>query len=436
MKQTEKLKYHERLASPRTTFGSEKGINMLLKNCKILINKQLVLRDILIVDGKIKEISEDIDSNSSSIKDIIDCKGKFVMPGIIDPHVHFREPGMTHKEDFLTGSMAAAAGGITTFLDMPNTLPPTATAAFLDEKRRLAAKSIVNYGFHFCAAVENGKGNIEEIKQAKNITSVKLFMNLSTGKLMISDDKVLNDIFAAARLNPGIVAVHAEEKMVEKAITLAKKHNTRLYFCHISKQDELKYIRNNKAGNIFVEVTPHHLFLSEADDKNSFTKMKPQLRSGEDQKALWQAIDDRIVDTIGTDHAPHTLEEKNASSFPFGVPGCETMLPLMLNAYHLNRISLARIQELCCENPAKIFKIKNKGFIKEGYDADIVIIDIDLVRSVDNKQLFTKCKWSPFAGRVLKGWPVMTIVNGNVVYDYLSKNKINDIKAKEVEFNV
>jgi dihydroorotase len=348
---------------------------------------------------------------------------------------------MTHKEDFMTGSMAAAAGGITTFLDMPNTIPPTSTIALLDEKRRLAEKSIVNYGFHFCAASVDSNSNVDEIKKAKNIASVKVFMNLSTGKLMINDEKVLDEIFAASKENPGIVSVHAEEEMVEKAIKLAKKHNTKLYLCHISKADEVNMIRREKTHDVFVEVTPHHLFLTEIDDKDSFTKMKPSLRTLDDQEALWQAIDEGIVDTIGTDHAPHTVEEKQSAQFPYGIPGCETMLPLLLNSVNESKISLETIQKLCCENPANIFRIKNKGFIREGYDADLVVVDMDLVKTVDNAQLFTKCKWSPFRGKTLTGWPVMTIVNGAKVFDYYSDRQIINIEvdeksSKEVEFNV
>lgn len=386
------------------------------------------MKDILIKEDKILSVSKagNISNINNSEQDVIDCACKLVMPGIIDPHVHFREPGMTQKEDFLTGSMAAAAGGITTVLDMPNTIPPLTSVELLDEKRTLAKKSIVNYGFHFGAAPDN----LEEIKHAKNIASVKVFMNQSTGKLMIDDDVVLDGIFANSRL----VAVHAEGEMVQKAINLSKKHNTMLYLCHVSKAEELEVIRNAKAekrGSIFVEVTPHHLFLTEQDDKDSFTKMKPQLKSVDDQKALWQAVEDGIVDTIATDHAPHTIEEKSSFQFPYGVPGCETLLPLLLNAVNEGKLSISRLQQLCCENPVRIFCMKGKGRIEEGYDADLVVVDMDMVKKVDNKLLLTKCKWSSFHGKILKGWPVITIVNGNVVFDH---GRINDIKAKEIEF--
>jgi len=394
---------------------------MLLKNCTIIRQGEEMVADILIEDGKIAKIGQRLTSSGKTI----DVAKRHVLPGLIDPHVHFREPGLTHKEDFQTGSMAAAAGGITTFLDMPNTLPPTTTVALLQEKRELAKKSIVNYGFHFGAASDN----VDEIKKARNIASVKVFMNLSTGRLMIKDDNVLERIFRNSR----IVTVHAEGGMVDKAIALAKKCKNKLYLCHISQREELDVIRENKDERIFAEATPHHLFLNEQDDLDSFTKMKPELKSPLDQEALFEAVTGGLIDTIGTDHAPHTIGEKMADDFPHGVPGCETALPLLLNAVNDGRLSLQRIIELCCENPARIFRIRNKGFIREGYDADLVIIDMDLAQEVDEDRLYTRCKWSPFKGLMLKGWPVMTIVNGSVVF---ADGKVNLLhRGREVEID-
>ncbi len=394
---------------------------MLLKNCTILIDGKETQSDILIEGAKISKIGKDIPYYGNTI----DLSGKHVIPGLIDPHVHFRDPGMTQKEDFFTGSKAAAAGGITTVLDMPNTIPPTTTVDLLKEKRKLAEKSIVNYGFHFGAASDN----ISEIKKAKNIASVKVFLNVTTGKLLIEDDNVLEEVFKAA----GTISVHAEGDMVRKAVELAKKTKTRLYLCHISTKEEVDYLKKNKGEGIFAEVTPHHLFLTEDDDKDSFTKMKPELKSEHDQKALWEAVKDGIIDTIGTDHAPHTIEEKKKMEFPHGVPGCETILPLLLDQVNKGKIKLSKVVELACENPAKIFSIKNKGHIMEGYDADLTVVDMDLVKEVQNEKLYTKCGWSPFHGRKLKGWPVMTIVNGNIVY---GEGKLNEeVKGREVEID-
>jgi dihydroorotase len=392
---------------------------MILKNCTIIRQGEEMVTDILIENGKIAKIGK------LEGKDAIDVEKRHVLPGLIDPHVHFREPGLTHKEDFLTGSMAAAAGGITTFLDMPNTVPPTTTIELLEEKRKLARKSVVNYGFHFGASVD---GNIDEIRKAKNIASTKLFMNVTTGKMLITDDKLLKEVFASSK----IVSVHAEGEMVNKAIRLAKETGTRLYLCHISAADELEAIREMKTPKIYSEATPHHLFLSSQDGLDAFTKMKPELKSLPDQEALFDATATGLISTIGTDHAPHTIGEKMSPGFPFGVPGCETMLPLLLNAVNDERLTLQRVIELCCENPAVIFGIKDKGFIREGYDADLVIVDMDFVQEVSADRLFTKSKWSPFEGMNLKGWPVMTIVNGNIVFE--DGQVSQDHAGKEVTF--
>lgn len=400
--------------------GQNREDKMLLKNCRLLLQDKEIIAEIIIENGKIAKIGHNLKHKGP----VVDIKKKHVLPGIIDPHVHFREPGMTHKEDFLSGSRAAAAGGVTTFIDMPNTIPPTTTVKLLLQKRALAKKSIVNYGFHFAAAVDN----IEEIKKVKNIASVKVFMNISTGKLMIKDDEALKRIFSSSRL----ITVHAEGDMVEKAIELSKECGNRLYLCHISAREELDYIRENKDKNIFAEATPHHLFLSDENDDDSFTKMKPSLKSVLDQEALLEAANDGLIDTIGTDHAPHTVGEKLSKEYPYGIPGSETMLPLLLNAVNDGRLTLQRIIELCCHNPARIFRIKNKGFLRPGSDADLTIVDMELEKAVDEDKLFTKCGWSPYNGLMLKGWPVMTIVGGNIVFDNGKIDENN--KGREVEF--
>jgi dihydroorotase len=415
--------------------NKKRKMDLLLKNCKILKNDNLILMNILISENKIQKITCDMIEGDH---DTIDCYGNVVIPGLIDVHVHFREPGMEHKEDFLTGSYAASAGGITTILDMPNTKPPTFTIEALEQKRELAKKSIVNYGFYFGVSAN---GNTEEIKKAVelgDIAGLKIYMNDTTGNLLVTNNELLEEIFEKAKTVNKVVAVHAEGEILEKAVKLAKRYENKLYLCHVSTKNEIDFIRTNQSEHIFVEVTPHHLFLSDKEDDNPFTKMLPSLKSYEDQQALWGAIKEGVVSTIGTDHAPHLYEEKNGENIPFGVPGCETMLPLLLNAINQGKLSLAKLQELCCHNPANIFGMKNKGQIKEGYDADLVIIDLNMERKIENDKLFTKCKWSPFDGEKLKGWPTMTIVNGNIVYDYNNGNPLlnKDYKGKEVEYNV
>lgn len=397
-------------------------MSLLIKNCKLLSNNQEVIKHILIRNGKIAKISD----NAEHAEKMIDADSNFIIPGVIDPHVHFREPGLTHKEDFFTGSCAAAAGGITTIIDMPNTQPPVTTVWDMQFKRALAKKSIVNYGFHFGGSADD---NINEIKKAGNIASVKVFMNVSTGKMLIEDDELLERVFSAS----GLVAVHAEKDMVEKAIKLSKKCGNRLYLCHLSLKKEIDVLRQYKNDRIFAEAAPHHLFLTNNDFRKmkGFADMKPALKSQKDQDALWDAIEEGLIDTIGTDHAPHTIKEKKQKKYPAGVPGCETMLPLLLDAVNKGKISLTKVVRLTSANPARIFRIKNKGRIAAGYDADLTIIDMSLKKKVKNKELNTKCRWSPFNGKILKGWPVTTIIGGNVVFH---NNKINNIPAKEISY--
>ncbi|MBW2980430.1 amidohydrolase family protein [Candidatus Woesearchaeota archaeon] len=394
-------------------------ISTLIKNAKILVNGKLVEKHILLENHKIREVIDE----PVTVDKIIDVNHKLVIPGMIDCHVHFREPGMTHKEDFFTGSCAAAKGGVTTIMDMPNTKPPTTTVDLLKEKRELGKKSIVNYGLHFGATPDNSN----EIRNAKGIVSTKVFMNQTTGDMMFERDENLQAAFKASRN----ISVHAEGETVGKALDIFKSFcgkKQQLYLCHISTKKELTMIRKFKKSNIHVEVTPHHLFLTVDDDKDAFTKMKPLLKTKEDQDALWNAIDKGLVATIGSDHAPHTIEEKKSEKFPYGVPGVETTLPLLLNAVNEKRLTLQKVIELTSVNPAKIYGL-NKGAIAEGYDADLVVVDMELKKEVRNEEMLTKCKWSPFNGKLLKGWPVMTIVGGEVVY---TGGKINDIKAKEI----
>jgi len=394
-------------------------ISKLIKNCKILEDGKLVERTLFLEDSKIKKISDEI----ITAEEVIDAKGMIVLPGMIDCHVHCREPGMTEKEDFLTASKAAAAGGVTTIIDMPNTKPATTTVELLEQKRELAKKSVVNYGFHFGSTMEN----LSQITHAKNIASVKIYMDETTGELMMNDDSWIKKIIE----NSKRVSVHAEGDNVEKAINFIRDTKNKLYLCHISRASEVEYLKKHKLKNkVFVEVTPHHLFLTEEDKAKlgNFGLMKPELCSKEEQDALWEFLNKGKVDTIGSDHAPHTSEDKKEAVF--GVPGLETTMPLLLNAVNEKKLTLQKVVELTAENPAKIFGIKEKGRIEEGCDADLIFVDMELEKEVKNEELFTKCKWSPFNGMKLKGWPVMTIVNGNLIYQ---DNKINEsVKGKEV----
>jgi len=393
-------------------------MSLLIKNGKIYQNKSLVAKNIFIKEDKITKIS----NQEIQADETIDAKDKIIIPGLVDSHVHFREPGMTEKEDFLSGSMAAAAGGVTTIIDMPNTIPPTDNLQRLEEKRNLAKKSVVNFGFHFGSS----KDNISEIKKAERVASVKIYMDHTTGDLKLENKNILEKIFTSNKT----IAVHAEGENVKIAKELIQLSDNILYICHVSSKQDLDEAKKEIKNKVYVEVCPHHLFLTKENlnELQNFGEMKPDLKTKEDQDSLWEGIKNGLVDTIATDHAPHTKENKLQLNYPYGVPGCETMLPLLLND---ERIDINTIVKLCCENPVKIFKIKNKGFIKEGFDADLTIIDQELEKEVKDEELFTKCKWSPFNGWKLKGWPITTIVNGKVIFD----GKINNIPGKEVEYN-
>ena len=417
--------------------------NIILKNGIDVFGNKI---EILINNDIIEKISENIDENkfenSENLK-IIDVGKKLIMPGIIDVHTHMREPGVTYKEDFETGSCACAKAGVTTFYDMPNTIPTTTTLENLMEKKKLASeKSIVNFGFHFGGSKND---NIEEIKKVlknREVNTVKIFMNVSTGEMLIEDDEILARVFENSKL----VLVHAENEMIDKAIELNKNYGSGLYVCHIPSAEEMKKVidakKNSKVNTkehpVYAEVTPHHLFLNteirESTERNKMLlRMKPELREKSDNEFLWEAINRGEVDTIGTDHAPHLISEK-LEKITFGMPGVETSLALMINAYNEGKISLEMIQKLMCENPAKIMKIEKRGKLQEGYFADIIVVDPkkEWIVGVDDT-IESKCGWTPYENWKLKGKNTMTIINGKIVYE---NRKINEnVKSgKEVKF--
>lgn len=403
----------------------------------------------LILNDKIDKISEgfseeeikNIDKNEKL--EIIDLKGKTVMPGVIDVHTHMREPGITSKEDFATGSRACAKAGVTTFYDMPNTIPTTTTLEALRDKKKLASeKSIVNYGFHFGGSRNNNIDEIKKVLEAKEANTVKIFMNVTTGEMLIEDEDILKNIFKNSKL----VLVHAENEMIDKAVEYNKNYGNGLYVCHIPSKEELKKVLEAKKNPelntgkhpVYAEVTPHHLFLNEeireSTDRNKMLlRMKPELRTKKDNEFLWEALNNGEVDTIGTDHAPHLISEK-LEKITFGMPGVETSLALMLNAYNEGKVKLEMIQKLMSENPARIMKISKRGKLEEGYYADVIAVDLDKEWTVGVEDTIeSKCGWTPYENWKLKGKNVLTIVNGKVVYQ---NNKFNDNleNGKEVEF--
>ncbi len=416
---------------------------IILKNGTDVFGKKI---EILINEEIIEKISENIGEkeflNKENVK-IIDVEKKLIMPGVIDVHTHMREPGITYKEDFRTGSKACAKGGITTFYDMPNTVPATTDLENLLNKRELAGKkSIVNFGIHFGGSKNNNINEIKKVLEKKEANTVKIFMNVTTGEMLIEDDEILKEVFQ----NSELVLVHAENEMIDKAIDLNQKYGKGLYVCHIPSAEELKKVieakKNNKFNNenhpVFAEVTPHHMFLNEeireSSERNKMLlRMKPELRKKFDNEFLWKAINEGCIDTIGTDHAPHLIEEK-MEKVTFGMPGVETSLALMLTAYNEGKIKLPVIQKLMCENPAEIMKIVRRGKLKEGYYADVIVVDTEKewIADVDDT-LESKCGWTPYENWKLKGKNIMTIVNGEIVYE---KGKINENakKGKAIEF--
>lgn len=384
---------------------------MLLKNCRILYHGEEGIKDILIEKEKIVKIYSCSEVEELDIDEIIDVDRNWVLPGVMDVHTHMRDPGLSHKEDFETGSKACAKGGVTTFIDMPNTVPNTTTKEILDTKESNSKnRSYVDYGFHFGGSRLD---NSEEIKKVRDrVASTKIFLNMSTGDMLVEEEKVLENLFKESK----IVSVHAEDEMVDKAIDLARKFRKPLYLCHLSKKNEVEKLRAAKKEGlkIYGEVAPHHLFL-DSSMANSLLIMKPELKGKEDNEALWLGLKDGTIDTIGTDHAPHTLEEKSSKT-TYGIPGVENSLELMLKELN-KKIDMKTLQRVMSENPAKIFGIIGKGKIEVGYDADLVVVDLNNKETIKNENVVSKCGWTPYSGIVGGGKVLLTMVRGHIVYD-------------------
>ena len=431
---------------------------ILIKNGYLVSSNGISKKDILISGEKIAKIG---DLSDLQCDNEIDASNKHIFPGLIDPQVHFRDPGYPDKEDLRTGSMAAAAGGITTFFEMPNTSPSTTTIERLNQKFETASKKcIVNHSFFFGATPKN----LNDIANLENICGLKIFMGSSTGNLLVDNYEDLDKIFAAC---DRVIAVHAEDeeilrestksiegndfthhpiarpveaavKATSQAIELALKYNKRLHVLHLSTAEEVEIIRKHKSTNLITcETTPQHLLMKSPDiyEKiGSFAQMNPPIRSSRHQEELWRGLMDGTIDCIATDHAPHTIEEKKLpyGQAPSGMPGVETSLTLMLNEVSKGIVKIEDIVKWMSENPATLYKLKNKGFLKIGYDADITIVDMNKQKVISNKNVKSKCGWTAFNGTKTTGWPITTIVNGNIVYDNEELNF--DFSGKRVEF--
>ncbi|MDB9961105.1 dihydroorotase [Oceanihabitans sp.] len=441
----------------------------LIKNAKIVNEGAVFHGDILIEGDYIKQISESINLQSDGLH-VIEADGKYVIPGAIDDQVHFREPGLTHKANIETESRAAIAGGITSFIEMPNTNPQTTTIEKLNEKFEIAAKtSYANYSFMFGGTNDN----IDEILKVdpKQVAALKLFLGSSTGNMLVDNPEVLENIFSKTNL---LIAVHCEDEGTikhnlekykskfgddipikhhpdirseeacylssSKAIALAKKTGARLHVFHLSTAKETHLFTNKiplKDKKITAEVCIHHLWFTDKDydEKGTLIKWNPAVKSEKDRDGLWEALLDDRIDVIATDHAPHTIEEKsnNYMNAPSGGPLVQHALPALLELYHNGKITIEKIVEKMCHNPAILFQIEKRGFIKQGYFADLVIVDLNDSWTVHKDNILYKCGWSPFEGTTFKSRITHTFINGTLVYNNL---KFNDVKAaKQLTFN-
>lgn len=440
--------------------------SILLKQANIVNRGAIKTGDILIKDGRIERIDSSIDAQATME---LNCEGKYVIPGIIDDQVHFREPGLTHKADLYTEPRAAVAGGVTSFMEMPNTKPPALTQELLEEKYLTARrKSLANYSFFMGASNDN----IEEVLKTdeKEVCGIKVFMGSSTGNMLVDDEKTLEAIFSRC---PLLIATHCEDeatirKNMEEArnkygedvpiglhplirsvegcylsssmaVGLAKKHGTRLHILHISTKDELDLFTNGvplREKLITAEVCVHHLYFNSKDYERLGTQIKcnPAVKGPEHQEALMPALLDNRLDIVATDHAPHTWEEKQQSYFnaPSGVPLVQHSLNVMLEFYQKGQISLERIVEKMCHAPAECFRVKERGYLDEGYWADLAIVDLEKEWTVEKSNIYYKCGWSPFEGHTFKGKVETTIVSGHIAWN--EGRFFEDKKGERLQF--
>ncbi|HEY3395553.1 MAG TPA: dihydroorotase [Lacipirellulaceae bacterium] len=412
----------------------------LIRNATVVLPDGVERFSVVIEDERIVDIDA---APQLAIDEEIDASGLYLLPGVIDDQVHFREPGLTHKEDLSTASRACAKGGVTTFLEMPNTLPATTTQARLEEKLALAAqKSLVNYGFYIGAT----PGNLQELRQARGTPGIKIFIGSSTGDLLVDQQDALERIFAettlpitahcedettvranAARLAPTRdVADHSRIRDHEaalvatrRAIDLALRHRHRFHVLHVSTGAETELLADHR-NLITGEACPHHLLLNVDDYAHlgTLVQMNPSLKTADDNRQLWRALAEGRLQVIATDHAPHTLEEKRRPypDSPSGIPAVENSLALVLNEVFRGRVTLEQVVHWMCDAPARVWDIVGKGRIAVGYDADLVLVDLERAAEVRNEQQLTKCGWSPWHGQRLVGWPVRTWVMGHEVY--------------------
>ncbi|HEX4412824.1 MAG TPA: dihydroorotase [Lacipirellulaceae bacterium] len=429
----------------------------LIKNASVVLPAGIRQVAVVIERGKIAEIDA---ASQLRVDETIDAAGLHLLPGVIDDQVHFREPGLTHKEDLATASRACAKGGVTTFLEMPNTVPPATTQGRLDEKLELAAsKSLVNYGFYIGATPQN----VGDLKQATRTPGIKIFIGSSTGDLLVDDQQALERIFAETTLP---ITAHCEDEATvranaaalagtidvadhsrirdhkaaivatRRAMDLAHRHRHRFHVLHVSTAAETELLRDHR-GLITGEACLHHLLFSVDDYARlgTLVQMNPSLKTREDNAELWRALGDGRLQVVATDHAPHTLEEKRRPypASPSGLPAVENSLALMLNEVHRGRCTLEQVVHWMCDAPARVWDIVGKGRIEVGYDADLVLVDLKREHEIRNEEQVTKCGWTPWHGTRLVGKPVRTWVMGEEVYNDGEFNL--NVRGQEAKFD-
>ena len=431
------------------------GNGLVIQNTMMVLPHGIVEGDLRVTNGLIETIAPQGGIQPEIGELVIDGTGLHLLPGAIDPHVHFRDPGHPEKEDLESGSRAAAAGGITSFLDMPNTSPNATNRAALEAKIASAANKVVTHHGFFIGATTNNVTDLQSIEGMDGVCGIKIFMGSSTGDLLVHEQKHLEDIFANTG---GIIATHAEDEnrlqsripefkhrtdiaahaeyrdiecallATKRASALAKDHDHRLHIVHLTSGAEADWLASNKGNLITTEVCTQHLTFDQNDVEELGVRalMNPPIRYSEDKEKLWERLKDGTIDCIVTDHAPHTLASKSVGfpKAPAGMPGVETSLPLMLTHAMDGKCTVSDVVRWMCAGPAKVYGIKNKGSLIEGFDGDLTLVDLETSRIIQDSDTWTRVGWTPYAGRSLTGWPMYTIVDGKVVHSRVKNGEL------------
>ena len=433
--------------------------SLIIKNGSCYIDGKFQNTDIALLGNKIKKIGK-IDLNSSKV---FDASNKIVLPGVIDTQVHFREPGTNDAENLESGSRAAIAGGVTSVFEMPNTNPPTSTFKEFNNKLKAAKnRMFCNYAFYFGATPDNMK-ELASVNTLEGCCGIKLFAGSSTGNLLVSQEK---DIEKVISNSSKIISVHSEDENIllsrkkfikegdvtshpvwrneecalestKRVVRIAQKYKKKIHILHVTTKQEIDFF-SEKLDNVTFEITPQHLTLFAPDcyeKLKTFSQMNPPLRSKDHHDRLWDAVKESLVSTIGSDHAPHTKEEKSRKYplSPSGMPGVQTLLPVMLDHVNKGKLKIEKLIKLVCENPCDLFGIKNKGYLKENYDADLTVVDMNKDVVIKDSWIESKCGWTPFNNYKVKGFPIATIVNGEIV---MENGKLIKPNGKPLVFNL